>query len=97
MKYHDGSEISLGDIVYVPVPTGEAKARVVMLGDTYEHADLKPQFLSWVKAERILKESSIVVEWIEKNPFEHNDPKYAPVGNYMFTTVDEFVRRVDPQ
>jgi hypothetical protein len=27
------------------------------------------------------------------NPFKHNDPKYAPVGNYMFSALDEWVER----
>ncbi|PYJ19909.1 MAG: hypothetical protein DME99_11390 [Verrucomicrobia bacterium] len=40
MKYHDGSRITLGDIVTVPVPGGAAMARVVMLRDTYEHLDI---------------------------------------------------------
>jgi len=91
MNYYDGSDIQLGDIVSVPVPDGTAKARVVMLGDTYAHLDIDEQFLDWVKKEKILETSSIVIEWIENNPFEHNDPKYAPVANYMFTKVDEWV------
>ena len=51
------------------------------------------QFLTWVTAERVLEPSSAVIEWIEYNPSEHNDPQYAPVGNYMFTTIDEWVVR----
>lgn len=93
MKYHDGSNIALGDIVILPVPGGTARARVVMLGETYEHLNVDPQFLAWVTAERVLKESSVVVEWIGSNPFAHNDPKYAPVGNYMFSPVDEWLKR----
>ena len=49
MRYHDGTLVTLGDIVKVPIPTGSAKARVVMVGDTYEHLDIDPSFLSWVK------------------------------------------------
>ena len=93
MNYYDGSCIKLGDIVNVPVPDGTAKARVVMLGETYEHLDIDKQFLSWVKKENILETSSIVIEWIGTNPFENNDPMYAPVGNYMFTPVDEWVKK----
>ena len=52
MIYADGSAVTLGDIVALPVPEGSDKARVVMLGDTYEHLDTDPQFLSWVKAEK---------------------------------------------
>jgi hypothetical protein len=93
MKYHDGSTVALGDIVNVPVPDGTAKARVVMLGDTYEHLDIEAGFLEWVKADRVLKEESVVVEWVGSNPFAHNDPQYAPVGNYMFTATDECVTK----
>jgi len=93
MRYHDGSDVTLGDIVSVPVPEGMAKGRVVMLGDTYEHLDIDQQFLKWVKAEKVLKPASIIIEWIENNPFAHNDPNYAPVGNYMFTALNEFVVR----
>lgn len=91
MKYSDGSMVVLGDIVTLPVPKGTAKARVVMLGETYEHLAIDPDFVSWVEAENVLAAGSIVVEWIEANPFEHDDPQYAPVGNYMFSPVDEFV------
>ena len=94
MRYHDGSTIMLGDIVSVPMPSGTEKARVVMLGDTYEHLDIDKQFLSWVKKEKVLDESSIVIEWLNKNPLAHDNSQYAPVGNYMFTTVDTYVKKV---
>ena len=93
MKYHDGSTVTLGDIVTVPVPSGTAKARVVMLGETYEHLDIEGQFLAWVKEARILEKSSIVIEWVATNPFAHDDPQYAPVGNYMFSALDTSVER----
>src|SRR5436190_16822880 len=92
MKYHDGRMVSLGDIVSVPVPSGEAKARVVMLGETYTHLDIDPKFLAWVKEKRVLQPSSIVIEWLEDNPLAHTDPRHAPVGNYMFSPLDEYVR-----
>jgi hypothetical protein len=76
-----------------PVPAGTAKARVVMLGDTYEHLDIDPNFVAWVKKDKVLQPSSIVVEWIDSNPFAHDDPRYAPVGNYMFSALDERVTR----
>ncbi len=90
MRYHDGSIIFLGDIVTVPVPEGTAKARVVMLGDTYEHLDIDKQFLAWVKTDKVLQESSVVIEWVGTNPFAHEDSQFAPVGNYMFSPVDEW-------
>ena len=91
MKYHNGSLANLGDIVIIPLPTGNAKARIVMLGDTREHLDIDKQFLDWVKNENMLEASQVVVEWIGRNPLAHNDPQYAPVGNYMFTELDECV------
>ncbi|WP_157288532.1 hypothetical protein [Uliginosibacterium gangwonense] len=94
MKYHDGSTIILGDIVSVPMPNGKEKARVVMLGDTYEHLDIDTQFLLWVNDEKILGVTSIVVEWLGSNPLAHDDLQYAPVGNYMFTPVDECVEKI---
>jgi hypothetical protein len=93
MRYRDGSEVALGDVVSIPLPDGSAKARVVMLGDTYEHLAIEPSFLEWVKRDRLLNMSSIVVEWVGANPFAHDDPRYAPVGNYMFTSVDQCVAR----
>jgi hypothetical protein len=91
MKYHDGSTVCLGDVVRVPIPSGTARARVVMLGETYEHLDVEESFLSCAKGEKVLKPSDIVVEWLDSNPFAHNDPRYAPVGNYMFLPLDEDV------
>ncbi|MGZ5011387.1 MAG: hypothetical protein ACXV74_10550 [Methylobacter sp.] len=80
MNYHDGSIVCLGDVVRVPVPKGTARARVVMLGETYEHLDVDENFVTWVKADKVLKPSDIIVEWVDSNPFAHNDPRYAPVG-----------------
>jgi len=43
----------LGDFVTVPAPGGTAKARVVMLGETYEHLDIDEKFLAWVKRDKV--------------------------------------------
>jgi len=94
MVYEDGSQVALGDIVTLPVPGGTEKARVVMLGDTYKHLDIDPQFVSWVEAERKLDAFSVVVEWLHHNRFAHSNPTYAPLGNYMFSPVDKWVTRV---
>ena len=93
MTYHDGSNISLGDVVSVAMPGGNGRARVVMLGDSYEHLDIDKQFLAWVMRDKVLESSSIVVEWLGSNPLAHNDPQYAPVGNYMFSPADEGLKR----
>ena len=94
MRYDDGSEVMLGHLVAVLVPSGTETGRVVMLGDTYAHLDIDPEFLAWVMRERNLERSSVVIEWIGESHFAHDDPQYAPVGRYMFTPVDEFVTRV---
>jgi hypothetical protein len=95
MTYYDGSPISLGDIVRLPIPGGTAKARVVMLGDGYQHLEIDEQFLAWVKRDRVLEASSVVVELLDSNPFAHTDPRYAPIGNYMFSPADEHLERVE--
>ncbi len=91
MTYHDGSPVTLGDIVTIPLQDGDAKARVVMLGDTQEHLDIDEQFVQWVQSDRLLELSHVVVEWVGRNPFSNGDPKYAPVGNYMFTGLDSCI------
>jgi len=45
MLYHDGTTAKLGDVVDVGMAVGAARARIVMLGDTYEHLDIDPDFL----------------------------------------------------
>jgi hypothetical protein len=94
MNYYDGSPARLGDIVRVPIsPTETARARIVMIGDTYEHLDIDPEFVAWVKSDKVLRPDSIVVEWLDANPLAHNDPRYAPVGNFHFTPLDDCVER----
>ena len=94
MNYDDGSIVKLGDVVTVAIPSGEAKARIVMLGDTYAYVDdINPRFLAWVTEDRILESTSVVVEWIDDNPFSHNDPRYSPVDPYMFSPIDRLVKR----
>ena len=55
MKYFDCSTVSLGDIVNVPVPSGNSKAQVVMIGDTQEHLAIDEGFLTWVKSEKLVR------------------------------------------
>ena len=94
MQYHDGLLVKLGDIVSIALAEGAAKARVVMLGDTREHLNVDEGFIEWVESEKLLDSSQVVVEWVDRNPFAHDDPQYAPVGNYMFTGLD-CVTRID--
>lgn len=91
MQYHDGQLVLLGDTVLLPIPDGKAQARIVMLGDTGEHSEIDPKFLSWIGSANLLRPTAVVVEWIDRNPFAHQDPTLAAVGNYMFTDVDEWV------
>ena len=57
------------------------------------HLDIDTQFVAWVEKDHVLNESAVVVEWLDTNPFAHNDPQYAPVGNYMFSPADEWLQR----
>jgi len=52
------------------------------------------EFYDWVPRENLLTDDDVVVEWIGRNPMAHQDPRYAPVGEYMFTRLDERVRRL---
>ena len=94
MNYSNGLKVLLGDIVTLPVPEGTKEARVVMLGDTLAHLGLDEQFVEWVIQDKLLDGGRVVVEWLTGNPFKHNNPAYAPVGDKMFTRVDEFVELV---
>ena len=91
MQYHDGTLAKLGDIIIVPLHSGPIEGRVVMLGDTYEHLDLDAEFVTWVKKDMIIDSTLVAVQLIGENPLAHNDPRYAPVGDIMFTTLDEDV------
>jgi hypothetical protein len=94
MKYADGSPVKLGDIVTILLAEGGARARVVMLGDTREHFGIDEGFIEWVESKKLLDSSQVVVEWLDQNPFAHDDPQFAPVGNYMFTCLDACVTPV---
>ena len=95
MQYHDGSLTKLGDIVTILLQSHRARARVVMLGETGEHLDIDKGFIEWVEREKLLAPSQVIVEWVDQNPLAKNDPKYAPVGNYMFTGLDSCVSPPD--
>ena len=95
MNYTDGEEIQLGDLIEIDMPEGLELARVVMLGENYKHLALEHSFKEWVLKEQILETDSIVVEWVGKNPLEHNNPEYAPVGNYMFTGISTDIKLME--
>ena len=92
MDYDDGTTVALGDIVQVSMPDGPSTVRVVMLGDTKEHLAIDEGFRSWALEENLLRDDTVVVEWVGENPLAHDDAALAPVGNYMFTTLIGCVR-----
>ena len=93
MLYEDGSPVGLGDIIEIDMPGGTEVARVVMLGDTLAHLDIDAEFREWVVREKILGADQVVVEWANANPLAHNDPSYAPAGDYMTTGLAGCVRK----
>jgi len=89
MNYFDGREVRLGDLVEVSTAPGESsKGRIVMLGENYSHIAIELAFLEWVQKDKVLDKNALVIEWIEANPLAHVDPRYAPVGNYIFAALD---------
>jgi hypothetical protein len=95
MRYFDGTVCNLGDEVELPIPEGQAKCRVVMLGETYEHSSIDQEFLRWVTTKKVLERDSVVLEWLTTNPFKSTNPKYAPVGKYLFSPLSESVRFIE--
>lgn len=97
MKYQCGTDAMLGDEIMVQhEPNREALARVVAIGTEQAVSDIDQSFYSWAKAEVIITPETVVIEWIEANPLAHDDPKHAPVGNYMTLQslcCETFVRR----
>jgi hypothetical protein len=97
MKYSCGTEVILGDEIMVSSgPEQESLSRVVAIGVDLATEDIDRKFYDWAKEEGIITDKSIVIEWIDENPLAHNDPNYAPVGNYMTLSslcCETFIRR----
>ena len=77
-------------------PGQEALAIVVAIGLDLAIDEIDQDFYSWAKSEGIIKKDTVVIEWLETNPFEHDNPKYVPVGNYMTLQCiccETFIRR----
>ena len=87
----------LGDEIIVEYGPGqEALARVVAIGMDLVIDGIDQGFYSWAKSEAIIDKDTVVVEWIDTNPLSHNNPDYAPVGNYMTLQdicCETFIRR----
>jgi len=95
MNYKTGKVIHLGDIVRIDIFNKVELARVVMLGVDYSHLNIDIKFIDWIQNEKELDSNSIIVEWVNENPLKHNKSEYAPVGNYLFTSVDEDIELVE--
>ena len=87
----------LGDEIMVQYGPGqESLARIVAIGTDLVIDEIDQGFYSWAKSESIIDENTVTVEWVDANPLAHNDPNYAPVGNYMTLQsicCERFVRR----
>jgi len=97
MKYVCGTEVMLGDEVLVERgPKQKSFARVVAIGLDRASTSVDAGFYEWALKEKIIKATSVVVEWVSENPFEHQNPHQAPVGSYMTLSSlcsEQFVRR----
>jgi len=89
----------IGDEIMVQIgPNQETSARVVAIGTNLAADDIDESFYAWAKRESIIGKDTVVVEWIGANPLSQNDPKYAPVGNYMTLQsicCEKFIRRAN--
>jgi hypothetical protein len=93
MKYADETTALLGDIVIVQTEKGNYEGRIVMLGENHTHLALDADFIEWVIADNVLDSDSVAIQWTGENPYAHNDPRYAPVGDILFTTLGETVSK----
>ena len=87
----------LGDEIMVQHgPDQESLARVVAIGTDSVIDEIDQGFYSWAKSRSIIDKNTVVIEWVGANPLSHNDPNYAPVGNYMTLQSicsERFIRR----
>ena len=97
MKYECGTEVNLGDEIMSGYGPGqESLARVVAIGTDLVIDGIDQDFYSWAKNEGIIDKETVVIEWLETNPLEHNDPNFSNVGNYMTLQsicCERFIRR----
>jgi hypothetical protein len=97
MKYECGTNVMLGDEIMVQYgPDQESLARVVAIGTDSVIDEIDQGFYSWAKSESIIDKNTVTIEWVGANPLSHNDPNYAPVGNYMTLQsicYERFIRR----
>ena len=87
MKYDDGQVVKLGDIVSIGLHDGPHCAKVVLLGDTGEYLGLDEETAKWAVESRHVDKTHIMAAWVQNNPLEHNDPRYAAVANTISTDL----------
>lgn len=97
MKYDCGTEVMIGDEIMVAHGTDkESLAIVVAIGRYLVSDGIDKQFYSWARNEEIIEENTVVIEWLQANPSEDDNPNYSPVGDYMVLECiycEKFIRR----
>lgn len=87
----------MGDEILVTCgPEKKSLGRVIAIGLDLVWCGIDKSFYDWAKKDKVINDDTVVIEWIEENPFAHNNPKYAPTGNYMTLSsvcCETFVRR----
>lgn len=88
MRYNCGSTVMIGDKVLVNIgPNAYDVGMVVAIGRSIKSDNIEIGFYEWALSENIINDNSIVISWVNDNPFSHNDDRYAPVGDYMTLTI----------
>ena len=92
MKYFDSQIVKLGDVVSMPIEEKRHVFKVIMIGDTKEHQIEDKCFLDWVEKDNLISKTTLVLQWLSKNPYKHNDPNFAPVADQIFAEIDEEIK-----
>jgi hypothetical protein len=97
MKYNCGAEVMLGDEILVQHGSGqESLARVVAIGQDLVVDDIDDSYYTWAKKEGLIDQGTVVVDWVQTNPLSHDEPNFAPVGDYMILEslcCEKFIKR----
>ncbi len=91
MKYEDGQDVRLGDVVTITLADGDHKAKIVILGDSGEYGGIDVETAKWVLESGHVGQDQVMAEWVEENPLSHDDPAYAPVANTISTCLCDVV------
>jgi hypothetical protein len=97
VKYGCGTKVMLGDEIMVSYGLDqESLARVVAIGSELAVDEIDQDFYSFAKKEGMIDKSTIVIEWLYKNPLDNDDSAHARNGNYLTLQClccEKFVRR----